>query len=53
MELNEKETQLIEYFRSMSEFNRQRIMASAAVAADAFKRAELFRAGQRRHQSGQ
>lgn len=48
MELTEKETLLISYFRSMSEFNRQRILTAAAVAADAFRRTELLKAGQKR-----
>jgi hypothetical protein len=52
MELTEKEKLLIEYFRSMSEFNRQRILASASAATDAFKRTELFKSGQKRHQGG-
>jgi hypothetical protein len=50
MELTEKEMLLIDYFRSMSEFNRQRLLNSAAVAADAFRRTELLKAGQKRHQ---
>jgi hypothetical protein len=53
MELTEKEMQLISYFRSMSEFNKQRILASSAAAADAFKRTELFKSGNKRHPAGE
>lgn len=48
MEISEKEVQLIEYFRSMSEFNRQRILAMAAHAADTYRVTMKFKENQQR-----
>jgi hypothetical protein len=47
MELTENEVLLLGYFRSMSEFNRRRILVSAATAADAFKRTQQYKALQK------
>jgi hypothetical protein len=48
MDISEKETQLIEYFRSMSEFNRQRLLAMAAHASDTYRVTMKFKENQQR-----
>ncbi len=58
LDVNEKEAQLIAYFRSISEFNRARLFSLARNAHEDFVRAQKIRglgeaAGHRRHGSGE
>ncbi|BCR06840.1 hypothetical protein DESUT3_39090 [Desulfuromonas versatilis] len=43
LDVTEKEAQLIQYFRTISRFNRERVFSMARNAADDFKRAEKIR----------
>ncbi len=43
LEVSEKEAQLVQYFRNISRFNRERVFSMARNAADDFRRAEKIR----------